>query len=232
MIQRYVMVGAGGTGTHLLHPLINYLNSFHRADDYELGILDGDQVEEKNLVRQLFDSSQIKVNKATAAVTPFKHLQNVRAIPEYLGKDNISRYITDGAIVLIAVDNFPVRFRIEQHCLTLNNVIVINGGNEEDNGSCQIWIRKDGKNITPPISFLHPEISSSGVDRAELSCQEVAELPGGEQLIITNMSSAMWMLTALMDYHRERIPWTELHFDLASGNTIAIDNRDKRGWVQ
>lgn len=230
-MNRYVMVGAGGTGTHLLHPLINYLNT-HHGKDYELGIIDGDEVEEKNLARQLFNPSDILVNKARAAVTPFSNLRNVIAVPEYLGDTNISRFITEGSVVLIAVDNFPVRSKIEQHCLTLQNVVVINGGNEEDSGSCQIWIRKDGINTTPVLSFLHPEINSGGVDRAELSCQEVAQLPGGEQLIIANMASAMWMLTALMDYHRENTSWTELQFDLPTGASYAMDHRERKGWAQ
>ena len=232
MTQRYVLIGAGGTGTHLLHPLVNYLSTFHSDGDFDLGIMDGDEVEEKNLARQLFTPADVLVNKAKAAVTPFRHLRNVIPIAEYLGDDNLSRYITEGSIVLIAVDNWPIRAKIEMHCLTMDNVVVINGGNEEESGSCQIWVRKDGKNETPPLSFLHPEIHDDGPDRATMSCQQIAALPGGEQLIIANMSSAMWMLTALMDYHRQTMVWTELQFDLASGESIGLDQREKRGWMQ
>jgi len=228
--SRYLMVGAGGTGTHLLHPLINYLDTFHTGSDYLLGVMDGDQVEQKNLSRQLFQATDIYSNKAKAAIHPFESNTSVRAFPEFLGKDNIDKFITDGTVVLICVDNFPVRARIEQHCNNLDNVVVINGGNEEDSGSCQIWVRENGTDITPRLSFLHPEIYKVEEDRAELSCQAIAQLPGGEQLIIANMSSAMWMLTALMDYHRSKVSWTELHFDLSAGKTFGMDNRTLSGW--
>lgn len=232
MLNRYTVVGAGGTGTQLLTSLIPYLRTYHQDNKFTVGVIDGDKVEEKNLSRQLFHPASVQMNKARAAVTAFDGMKNIIAVPEYLGDSNVDRFITEGSVVLICVDNFPVRAKIEQFCHTLENVVVINGGNEEDTGSCQIWVRENGINVTPPLSFLHPEINSEGIDRSELSCQEVAALPGGEQLIIANMASALWMLTALMDYHRSKIPWTELHFDLASGITQGFDNRERKGWIR
>lgn len=233
-MKKLLLVGAGGTGSHFLAPGLTYLKTFYGNADpnvWQFGVMDGDDVEGKNLERQLFDPSLVHLNKAKASLYPYPSMTNLIAIPEYLGTDNISRYITEDMTVLIAVDNFPVRALIEDHCLNLNNVAVINGGNEIDTGSCQIWIRQDGKNITPPISFLHPEIRRPGIDRAELSCQQIAELPGGEQLIVTNMSSAMYMLLALMAVNVNEVKWTEVQFSLTSiRDTYEVDNRQIRGW--
>src|SRR3970282_710134 len=122
MTQRYVLIGAGGTGTHLLPPLLAYLTTYHDgvdSDVWELGVIDGDNVEPKNLSRQLFNPSTLTLNKARASVLPFRYMRNLVAIPDYLGPDNIEKHLTEGCVVLIAVDNFPVRALIERHCLTL-----------------------------------------------------------------------------------------------------------------
>jgi len=227
---RYLVVGCGGTGSHLVPPLITYLSS--HSNDWLLGLMDGDDVEEKNFDRQLFEPSALNENKATALRKAYPHIKNIAAIPNYLSKDNIADTIQENSVVLICVDNFPVRALIEDHCLTLDNVVVINGGNEIDTGSCQIWVRKDGVNVTPKLSFLHPEIRQPGVDRAEMSCQQIAELPGGEQLITTNMSSALWMLIALMSFHNDTISYTELQFNLNAPNkSYAVDQREVPGWA-
>jgi molybdopterin/thiamine biosynthesis adenylyltransferase len=231
---KYVLVGSGGTGTHVLHPLIAYLTS--REDSFDLAVIDGDTVEKHNLMRQLFTPINVMQNKAQSAVEPFGYLPNVRAIPEYLGKANIGYIVEEGSIVLIAADNFTIRFLIQEHAQGLQNCVVINGGNEFDTGSCQIYIRQNGENITPPLSFLHPEVEEADSDRAELSCQQIAALPSGGQLITTNMASALWMLQTLMDYHDgkytngENAP-TEIQFDLgAKKEVIGMDFRIRSGW--
>ncbi len=230
-MKSYLMVGAGGTGTHLLAPLISYLTTFHHDEDWRLGIMDGDSVEAHNLERQLFNPAAVTMNKAKAALLPYPHMKNVVAIEDYLGGGNIEDTIHDGDTVLICVDNFPVRSLIESYCNTLRNVTVINGGNERDTGSCQIWVRSDGKNDTPAMSFIHPEIHNPGIDRAELSCAEIATIPGGEQLIVTNMTSAMYMLLALMAVNTHDITWTELEFDLTNPKaTVSTDYRVLEGW--
>lgn len=227
------MIGAGGTASYLINPALRYLSVHYggtNPDVWQFGVIDGDSIEEKNLERQQFDPESIAVNKARALVGQFPHMENVLAIPEYLGRQNIAQFLDDGVIVLICVDNFKVRKLIQDWCMSLDNATIINGGNEKSTGSCQIFIRRDGKNVTPPITFLHPEFDQDDGDRAEMSCQEIAELPGGEQLLATNMASGMWMLMGLIKLHSEQVTWTELQFDLLTGWTDAVDWRDSQGW--
>lgn len=230
-MNRYLMIGAGGTGSHLLPALIHYLETFHREDEYLLGVMDGDSVEPHNLERQLFHTAAVNLPKADAVLLPYKNLKNVLSIKHYLGSENIAEYIKEETVVLICVDNFPVRALIESHCNTLQNVVVINGGNERHSGTCQIWIRENGHNVTPPLSFEHPEIFAGGANRAEMSCQEIANLPGGEQLIVTNMMSAVYMLNALMAFNEGRVDKTEWEFNfLDPRGNIATDYRVLDGW--
>lgn len=232
MTQRYALIGAGGTGSALIDPLVRYLTTHHGGTDpdvWQLGVIDGDAVEPKNLERQLFSEGAIGVNKARALATTFG-LPGVIGIPEYLDRTNIARYLTEGVTVLIAVDNFPVRALIEDHVATLRDAIVVNGGNERHTGSCQVWVRQNGEDVTPRLSFLHPELRAGGDDRAAMTCTQVAALQGGEQLIVANMASAMWMLTGLMQIQRNTATWTEVQFDVTTGDTVGLDQRQRKGW--
>lgn len=240
-MHNYVMVGAGGTGTHLLAPLVAYLASHHFDGDWLLHVMDGDIVETKNLERQLFTPADVTSNKAEAAVNAINSTR-VRAIPTYLSEENIPRMIQEEDTVLICVDNFTVRKRIEDHCRTLNDIIVINGGNEKYSGSVQLWVRAQGEDVTPRIGYLHPEIAlRKGEDRAAMTCAQAAALPGGEQTIIANLQSATWMLTALWRAHTLtflpaigqepcHITWTELQFDALNGTVDHIDQRMSAHW--
>lgn len=233
-MHNYVMVGVGGTGTMLLRPLYTYLAA--RGDEFKLWLIDGDVVETKNLERQLFEPGDVTVNKAYAAAHGLgAPLGVIEPITDYLSEDNITRYIKNGDTVLICADNFTVRKRIEDHCLTLDTVTVINGGNEKTDGSVQLWVREGGKNITPRIGYLHPEVAIAvGTDRAEMTCAQAAALPGGEQTLIANLQSATWMLTALWRkhtglHHPQEEPreatWTELQFDAQAGRVDHVDMR-------
>lgn len=240
-MQNYVMVGAGGTGTHLINPLATYLSSYHKTDEWSLHVIDGDVVEEKNLERQLFDPGTVTQNKAAAVVQGFPK-EHVFAHAEYLGETNMEKHIRDGDIVFICVDNFTVRKRIEDHVMKLANVVVINGGNEKTDGSVQLMVREKNEPITPRIGYLHPEVKiAKGVDRAEMTCIQAAALPGGEQTLIVNMQSATWMLTALWRFHNKahilaakaepgKATWTELQFDVITGQVDHIDQRLTSTW--
>jgi hypothetical protein len=239
-VHNYLMVGVGGTGTHLLRPLYAYLSAYHAGGEFQLWLMDGDTVEEKNLERQLFPAGTITMNKAIAAWTAMGSPIDILTVPDYLSEANITKAIQDGDTVFICADNFTVRKRIEDHALTLDNIVIINGGNEGSDGSVQLWVRHDGINVTPRIGYLHPEIAVAiGDDRAEMTCQQAAALPGGQQTLVANLQSATWMLTALWRYHAEHYDqsgdpgpktWTELQFDALRGVVDHIDMRMSSHW--
>lgn len=241
----YVLVGAGGTGSLLMQPLLRYLETYHRntESDFRLAVIDGDNIELHNLDRQMFEGYQNNENKATALIALYGD-DNCRAIPEFLGDDNIADRIFDGDTVIICADNYDVRARIERHVLTLANINVINGGNESTDGSLQVFIRRDGLNVTPPLSWMHDEIlKPSPHDPSKMSCEERSHIPGGEQTIIANMMSAAQILNAVRLLHQGHfttidpnlfpglpdLNWHELQFDLDTGNTRSSNWRTD-GW--
>lgn len=234
----YTLIGAGGTGSILFPQLLPYLTTYHAArnEPFQLAIIDGDSVASTNLSRQLFAGRFVDENKAEALLAMHQPDPDlVVAVPHYIGAKNVEELIQDGDTLLIAVDNFPVRSFIEKRGATLDNIAVINGGNEELDGSCQLWVRQKGKNVTPPLSHCHPEIHSAGPDRAALSCQQIADLPGGGQTIVANSMSATSMLNMLRILHEweanpKQDPHHEMHFDLSTLKMRPADNRGITGW--
>lgn len=242
-MSNYVLVGAGGTGSHLFRPLCMYLDAYEQDRDPEwlIHVWDGDHVENNNLARQIFEPSEIQMNKARALAGRMD-ARHVQAHDQFLSPDSIQAGIQDGDIVIIAADNFFVRKLIEDHARTLDNVTIINGGNEDISGSVQIYVRAEGKDITPRLSHLHPEITNAhDHDRSQLSCAQIAELPGGEQTILANLTSATLILAAIWRHHQELttkpnpdnhgyIPWTEIQFDHREGTFVPWDVRTTRNW--
>lgn len=232
----YTLLGAGGTGSILFDPLLRYLDTYHSKDGFNLQVIDGDGIEKHNLARQLFDEPAIGSNKASSLVEHSRYEPShgrVFARPTFLGKDNVEKLIANGDIILIAVDNYSVRALVESRVKNLDNGVVINGGNESTDGSCQLWVRRDGANVTPPISHCHPEIAyKSADDRAALSCEARAKIKGGEQTIVANMASALSMLNMLRLHHQNDVPkgGHEVYFDLDTQAMRPDDLRGVEGW--
>lgn len=227
MTRPYILIGAGGTGSFIFPALIRALEAYYsdKEEDFTITIIDGKTVDASKLTRQLFFGQYAGINKAEALRDQYgADPKVVIAVPTYLDKKNI-KGIPENAVVLIAADNFPVRARIEDYASRMKNITIINGGNEMTDGSLQVYMRRNGKDVTPKLSQGHAEIlSEDGRDPAALTCQQIAELPSGEQTIIANMMSATAMLNAVRQLHeweatQENLPKEEVFFDL---NTMAM----------
>lgn len=226
-MRSLVMVGAGGTGSHLIHPLIQYLAG---QGDFVIHVYDADHVEPENLSRQLFYPTEVGQHKATALSTRFG--PEVIAHENYIGPDNIGTAVQNGDTVLICADNMAVRRLINDRAKQLDNVLVINGGNEEHTYSTQVFLRENGHNVTPSLDYYSPEFDiDDGPDRSTLSCAEIAMLPGGEQTVVANNSAAAMMLQALARtdtsaYTESEDPqWTKLTGNIMAGTVQTSDVR-------
>lgn len=235
-MDRYVLVGAGGTGSHFIAPALAYLHAYQTNQNsaWEMLVVDGDNYEYKNLERQLFDPDFVGQNKADALVSMYGRYPLV-SVPKFIGQDDLDALIPEFSTVFIGVDNYSVRALIVDHATKLKNVVIINAGNEKSDGTVQVWVRQNGKNITPPLTFLHPEIKYvSKDDRSAMTCAQAAEIPGGEQLILANFTAAQGMLHALWRIHSGAIKkgWTESTFDLKANVVEYVDFRERKGWKE
>lgn len=233
-MDRYVLIGAGGTGSHLIAPALAYLHAYqtNQKATWEFLVVDGDNYEYKNLERQLFDPDFVGQNKADALVSMYSRYPLV-SIPKFIGKDDLVHLLPEHSVVFIGVDNYSIRALIVEHAMTLKNIVVINAGNEKSDGSVQLWVRENGKNMTPPLTFCHPEIQYIAIhDRSAMTCAQAAQIPGGEQLILANFTAAQNMLHALWRVHSGawKEGWTESIFDLDKNMVEYINFRDRRGW--
>lgn len=236
-MKTYLQIGAGGTGTHLIGPVLTYLDSYHRNrnEEWQYVIIDGDAFESKNLERQMFDPGLVTINKAEAIAMMYNRFPII-AVPRFVGAEDLTTMFNEDDTLFICADNHSIRAVVQDRALQLRDCVVINGGNEEHDGNVQLWVREGGANKTPKLSYLHPEIAFSAEDdRSAMSCQQAAQLPGGGQLILANQQSASWMLAALWRYHEglwRTSGWTELQFDLRAGTIHAIDMRERRNWAR
>lgn len=227
--NKVVVVGVGGTGSYLLPQLIRYLNS--RKEDIEVTICDGDKYDEGNMNRQEFAHSMLNRNKAEVQteiyMRKFKDM-TIFCVPDYLGEANIKEVIKDGSIVFCCVDNHFCRNLISKHCQALKNVLLISGGNEEFDGNVQSFFRVNEKNMNDPIEVRHPEIEKTkDGNRSEMSCEQLAQLPSGGQVIFTNATSANIMCNLLFGYIFNAdnvIKVNDIFFDIRIAKTARIVN--------
>lgn len=209
---RLTLFGCGGTGGALLSTLCrliyglqqnrafsdrtprNPVHGHFYADPKtprrvpQLLIVDGDTVEEKNLIRQPFAPSDLGKNKALVFASRLgaAYGVDVSAYPSYVDHDTeIRKLVPEGGIAVGCVDNTPTRRILHERLLEYKNVVYIDAGNagvpqasadahdpaqppsrEERirireggyNGQVVCGVRKDGKTIMPFPAEQFPDL--------------------------------------------------------------------------
>lgn len=214
------IIGLGGIGSWLVQFISKYAR-FTMLQNQKITItcIDGDTYDSLNRPRQNFENmgnkARIKMlelkNEYDKYVPAGYNLQNFKFdyIDDYVSEDNIETTILDGDVIFLCVDNHKTRSFVSKHCRTLDNVILISGGNDITVGNVQIYKKSEGKEITSDLCAYHPEIDFPR-DKApyEKSCEELQE--SEPQLIFTNIMVAILMCCA--------------YYNLLVGN-INIDNQ-------
>jgi molybdopterin/thiamine biosynthesis adenylyltransferase len=209
------IIGMGGIGTSLVNPLCRYIQ-YIRAQSKKITIIDGDEFEAKNLERQaFFETSNKASSKARELSVMFDEII-FEDIQEYVTKHNISSIINEGDLVFVCVDNHASRKLISDYANTLDNIIIVSGGNEYTDGNVQIFIRKGGSKITPSLTEHHREIATPGdKSPADMSCEELAH--SEPQLLFTNLTVATimcWVFYSIMTLRVEPKACSEIYFDI------------------
>ncbi len=192
-MERVIVIGLGGIGGFLVEPLCRYLN-------YEPGIkdvilIDGDSYEARNALRQ---NAVPGMNKADAwALRLSKSFPQLRmkSMAQFVAPDNVASLVLDNSFVLMCVDNHATRLLAQERCERLRNVALISGGNDYHDGNVQVFVKRNGRAMSPPITRHHPEILNPSDKRPdEIGCdEEVAQKP---QLLFANLMAASLMLNA------------------------------------
>ena len=163
--RRIVIVGLGGIGSWVLQGLAPYLQ-FDQQNSWSLVLVDGDEYEEKNRARQVFDELGSKAEVQAAWVARKYNRVRVQPVAQYISVDGtedtypVSDAIRSGDIVFSCLDNHKTRKMVADHCATLRDVVLISGGNEYTDGNVQIFVRRQGRDLTCRLEKYHPDRKS------------------------------------------------------------------------
>jgi len=225
----FKLIGVGGIGGIVARYGAMFLASLAR--EARLVLIDGDAFEPGNATRMFFGSCG---NKAAVVggdlLDRFSDSQlSIVAIEEFVTSENISRFIHNHDIVLLAVDNHATRKLVNDYCASqLSDVCLISGGNDgvEQSpegtarrgtyGNVQVYLRRGGADCSPSLTRYHPEIAQPA-DRlpTDKSCvQLLASVP---QVLFTNLAVASAMLNTLWLHLCGALQYSELALDIAEG---------------
>lgn len=222
------VIGLGGVGGIVTRHASMFLASLDRA--VRLVLIDGDEFEPSNATRMFFSADGNKAAVVRNDLLPrFADSRlSLIAIEEYLSQKNIARLFREDDIVLLTVDNHATRKLVNDRCAKLKNACLISGGNDgvgKDStgrtlrgtyGNVQIYLRRDGKEVTPSLARYHPEIAKPADHLpADKSCTELAS--SVPQILFANLMAATAILNAFYLHLCGALHYSELAFDIAEG---------------
>ena len=217
--RKIKVIGAGGIGGHLLDPLSRYLS--YSEDNIEITVFDGDQYEERNRARQIFSEFGNKADITVAQLKEKFPKVHFRSKAEYLTPDNIIPAIREGDVVFLCVDNHATRKLVSDRCRELDNVTLISGGNDYTDGNVIFYLRQNGKDVTKPLTALHPKIAAPedknpGVltDAERRGCE--AEAVSNPQLLFMNLAIASSMCNCYYAYENGKANFEQIYVDILS----------------
>lgn len=233
--QRITIIGLGGVGGRTARDLALLLAASNKS--VTLTLIDGDGYEPSNISRMMFLDFGNKAEVIAKELLP-KFVEaplKVETVAEYVSPANVSKLIKEGDIVILALDNHSGRKMVSDWASTMKNVTIISGGNdavEPDKGmrgsygNVQIYVRRDGADLTESITCFHPEIETPA-DKPpyELSCTEkMVKFP---QLLLSNIMVSAAILDALYLYLSSALHYSEIAKDWADGASNTVITLDE-----
>jgi len=233
-IVNIIVVGAGGTGGYLIRDLARFIYSVqqdHSDLKIELTIIDGDIVEEKNLIRQNFIKQDIGKYKAEVLAERYSAAFGIEisAVTEMLTDINAKNRIFSSYnnnycnIVVGCVDNNQTR-RIIHNALRNKKIYWLDAGNERKSGQIVLGMgsgyRGYGDDLfsshhLPYVTDIYPEILDPLMDDTDktISCAERSLADA--QNIFVNLSAATYLLNFLRQLIlKEKISLSSLEFNI------------------
>lgn len=182
-------MGVGGTGSLVardLPKLLIHTNS-------EMVLIDGDIVEEKNMVRQAYQQHDIGENKANALAKKINTFYGniCESVDHYITKDEIlellKKYEQHIPVLIGCVDNNKTRILLEHTFKQLDECIYIDSANSEYEGNVYVVV-KSGQET---VGKLRGDAYKFDLDKhpTEKSCEAQAAA-GNTQYMVTNLKMA------------------------------------------
>lgn len=218
------LIGVGGTGSHLVGPLVQLLR-FHPEGTNDITLIDGDIYEEKNLNRQQFSEEDLGENKARAHANRLNR-KTVRTISQYVDEEKFTRILEktidedDNFLVITAVDNHATRNAIISVIDEYDNFMLISPGNAYDRGQIIVYAKENGEALTCHPFDKYADIADpeDHIPANNAGCdQQVAATP---QLITANMGAAWGVLVTVSNVLDDKGFYEELHFNCRKAKLV------------
>jgi len=182
-----VVVGAGGTGSHVLHALARMELACRALDLGYLKVLavDPDTVSETNVARQLFLPAELGQNKACALVNRIKLIYGFdwRAYPCKLSE--IRDVVFHSGVVIGCVDNAAARKSIYSMYKRSRFVYWLDFGNGDNDGQAILGCRyKQFQSYLPSVAELFPSVLQKSKEDDEAPSCSLAESLARQDLFV------------------------------------------------
>lgn len=197
MADSIVVVGCGGTGSHYIKELGRLLYGMGAKEKAKLILVDGDYVEEKNLVRQAFLPQDIGYNKAQVMAEILSQAYGITAefYDKYIDTPaDLEQLVDKDDVVLLigCVDNHQCRQSMHRFYQSRQHCIYMDSANEYSVGEVIIGSKIGGIEMYADRCEYFPEVlEAREPKRSEESC-EVLNV-SAPQHVLTNQLAA-WIL--------------------------------------
>lgn len=226
-----VVVGCGGTGSHYIKELGRLIYGHKRlSQDVQITLVDGDLVEEKNLIRQAFMPQDIGQNKAQvmAEILEQAYGINVNFYDQYIdAPSDLEKLVrVDSTVLLVGcVDNHQCRQSMHHFFHVRENCIYMDSANEFSVGEVVIGSRIGGVDVYPDRSQYFPEVMDAEEPRrSEESCEAMnVSFP---QHMLTNQLAAWILLTNTEKFLQEEWLGGFIFFDAFKCYCMDRTNRE------
>lgn len=244
--SRVVMFGAGGTASWFLPKLLKiYNDAFTKcpdlAYDLEIAIIDGDVIEQKNIIRQNFINEDIGSNKALKLAERYTGLYphiSVTAIPMYATSVtydtevskleepldpefffDIDPFLQRSDIIVNLVDNEVFKRKLDSVIFSRSCLLYFNAGINLFNGQCYVTYPR----FTNLYTIDHPSFIEDVEEVAVHSCADAdangtADNP--EQMFNGNDLAASILANLYQTALSEAVSHRKVKF--VCGNNISI----------
>jgi hypothetical protein len=227
------LVGQGGIGGIVARYVSTFLASL--SVDTQLLLIDGDAFEPKNASRMLFSTFGNKAEVVRADL--LEHFVDseltLMAVDQMITRENIAELLPGGLneVILVCVDNHGVRKLISDYCEGrdgfpgVEDICLISGGNDGvgadssgivrrgSYGNVQIYIRREGKDVSPSLTAFHKEIDQPAKPAEdEEHCTDIIE--SVPQILFANLMTASAICNTFWLYLCNAIHYSELGFDI------------------
>lgn len=221
-IDHVIVLGCGGTGSYVIPGIARLLYSMKDSGQHvpTFTLVDADEVETKNLIRQNFSPGDVGRNKAEALATRYAgaFALEIAYQDKFLEKEadiqNLFDSVGGATMIISCVDNIRTRLSIRNAIHSYRdhykNIYWIDTGNEAEAGQvvlaarigrwAQYHLKDSPKYPLPDIFDLYPELEERAKESkfaSELSCAELAE--SSPQFGFVNHNAANFALNFAFD---------------------------------